>query len=216
MSDIASRRTVKPTQYGRFERQQGEDVINVAAHGTRAPRPPCPDRRTNIVDDRNFRRPLADTACNAMRKLGAVDDDDNVRVRRNRRVGGLTNPPQNFRQSCRNRGKAHDGQFAKRKKTREPLLRHVASTNAGKSHEPSCLCFERVHERRAKTISRLFPGCQKNVQPPACSRTHRVVPGFMPTTKISARSAAAPTSAGSATIVSPAIIASPARPAFTT
>ena len=55
MADEGGGRPAQPLHGGGLERQQRQHMIDIGAHGARAPRPPGPDRRADIVDDRDLR-----------------------------------------------------------------------------------------------------------------------------------------------------------------
>ena len=78
MADIAAKRAAKPPMRLRLEGQDGEDMIDIAAHLARPARPPRPDARRDIVDDGEMRRPFAHALCDLMGEFGTIEDDEPV------------------------------------------------------------------------------------------------------------------------------------------
>ena len=188
-------------------------MVDISAHGARAPRPPGPDRGADVIDDRDRGRPGAHSARDAMGEFRAVDDHQDVGLGGDDRVGRLADAREDFRQALRDAGKAHDCQIAERKRARHPLLRHMRAADTGKAGAALRRAFERGNECGAEPVARFLACHQKNMRR---ARTgHRAGPTAMPTTKILARSAAATRASASATIVSPAATATPASPAPT-
>ena len=66
----------------RLEGEQRQHMVHIGAHGARASRPPGPDGGADIIDDRQARQAGAHPARHAMREVGAVDDDQRIRLRR--------------------------------------------------------------------------------------------------------------------------------------
>lgn len=99
MTDIRADRSAKTRMRSRFERQQGQHMIDVATHALGPTRPPRPHARTDIIDDRDMRRPPPDPLRYRVRELRTVDDDDNIRLPGKRRVDGLIHAPNDARQA---------------------------------------------------------------------------------------------------------------------
>ncbi len=97
----------------RFERQNGEHVIDIGKHAVGAIFFPGPDARTNIIDDRQIRQRRADTFCHAMSEIRAVDDEQNVRLRGDDLGRCLADQAKQLRQPAQHLGDAHDRQFGK-------------------------------------------------------------------------------------------------------
>ena len=89
MADIAARRTAELDIHRRLERQDGEHLIDISAHGAGAAGPPRPDRGRDVIEDRNFGREPAHAAGNPVGEIGTVDDHQSVRARRDHGGGGL-------------------------------------------------------------------------------------------------------------------------------
>src|SRR5262245_25604823 len=87
MPDIAARWPAKPRMHLRLERQQRENMVDIAPHGARAAGPPRPHRRRDVIDDRYGWRLLADPSCDPMGQFRTVDDDEDIRSRRDDRFG---------------------------------------------------------------------------------------------------------------------------------
>ena len=85
MADIDAARAAEPRVRGRLERQQRQHAIDIGAHRLGAPRPPRPDRRADVVDDRQVGQRAPHAPRDAMGEVGAVDDDERVGPRRRRR-----------------------------------------------------------------------------------------------------------------------------------
>ena len=100
-------------------------MIYVCAHLVRAARPPCPNRRTNVIDDGNIWCLLAHTPRHTMGEFRAIDDDQDVRIRRYDRIGSLPDAVQNFRQACRDCGKPDDREISERKEAWDAFGRHM-------------------------------------------------------------------------------------------
>src|SRR5262245_878844 len=209
MSHVGARRPAKLLHDLWFKWQQRQHLIHISAHGSRAPRTPCPDGRTDIVDDWNIACVRPHAFGHAMGKLGTVDDDQSIGLRRNHSVGRFTNALQDFWQARRNCRKADDRKIPERKKARHARSGQVSTADSGKLNAPIGALPDRVHERGTQSITGFFPGDQKNM------RTHGSVPDGTPTAKIALRSASSMSRAGSATMVLPASTAMPASPART-
>src|SRR4051794_4460336 len=98
MTDIAAGRTTQPAVFLRLKRQQGEHVVDVAAHRARTAWPPGPDRGSNVVYYRNRWIADADPLGHPQRKIGAVDDHENIRRCFYDGISSRTDQPQQFRQ----------------------------------------------------------------------------------------------------------------------
>ena len=98
MADIAARRPAQLGMDGRLERQDGHHPIDVAAHSARPARPPRPNRRRNVVDNRNRRRQTSHPARHPMGEIRAVDNDKRVRSRGDDCKRGFTDAAKNLRQ----------------------------------------------------------------------------------------------------------------------
>src|SRR5205807_4026794 len=79
MTDVTAWRTAEPPVFLRFKRQQGQHVIDVGAHRSRPARTPRPNRWRYVIDDRDGRVAGANASCHPVGKIGAVDDDEDIR-----------------------------------------------------------------------------------------------------------------------------------------
>jgi hypothetical protein len=107
MADI---RALRPAELGvlaRLERQKRQNFINVAAHFFSASGSPRPHARRHIIDDGNMWRAAADTFGDRMRKLWAIDNDDEIRLGLQARFNRLIDAPHNARQERQDRQWAH-------------------------------------------------------------------------------------------------------------
>ena len=134
MADIAARRPAELDMDGRLERQDRQHLVDISAHGARASGPPCPNRRRDVVEDRNRRREPAHPAGDPMREVRAVDDDERVRARGDDGLRGFADAPKNLRQPLRDRGKPDDRQLVDRKWAGNAGSRHGVAADAGKLH----------------------------------------------------------------------------------
>jgi hypothetical protein len=174
MTDIAARRTVKPAIGLRFERQQGEDVIDVAQHRARPARPPRPDRRRYVINDRQRGIAGPDPPCHPMGEVGTVDDHKNVRRGLRHRDGGLPDHPQKPRQLLHDRRKSHDRQFFDRKQRGQSFARHRLPADAFEPDGVAKALAQYLHQVRAKPVARFLRRDQKylsrNIR--GCRRRH--------------------------------------------
>jgi len=79
-----------------LKRKKSQHMIDIGPHRARPARTPRPDRGTNIIDDRNVRGAFAHAACYAMTEFRAVDNDQNIRLCRDDRIGSFPYAPQDF------------------------------------------------------------------------------------------------------------------------
>ena len=207
----------QPAQGLRLERQQREHVVDVRAHGARAAGPPGPNRRADVIDDRDGGCARAHAPRHAMGEFRAVDDHQHIGPGGNHRVGRLANARKDFRQARRDGGKAHDGQFAERERAFHAFGRHMVAADAGKARAAAGRTAQRRDQSRAQAVAQFLARHQEDMRAVriAGSRrlAHDAVPAASPTTNRPARSARATRSAGSAIMVSSAMTAMPASPA---
>ena len=224
MSHIAAGRSPEPGEGRRLEGQQRQHVIDVGAHRPRAPRPPSPDRRADIVHDRDCRGSRPHHARDAVGEIRAVDDDEHVRPVCHDGIRRRAHGADEFRQVPDQPAETDEGEGLDRCQRRQPFRRHFAAADADTSHRAGRARGERTHQSRAEAVARLFGRNQKNGERNGsaiccCHRlpAHRVLPSAgTPTTNKPARSAACATCAGSAMIAPPATTARPASPARAT
>src|ERR1700730_953046 len=79
MTDIAAGRTAQPAILLRFERQQGEYMVDIAEHGARPAGPPRPDRGGDVVNDRYRGIAGPNPSCPPIGSSQVLDDHANVR-----------------------------------------------------------------------------------------------------------------------------------------
>src|SRR5262245_15579723 len=142
-----------------------------------------------------------------MGEFRAVDDDQNIRFRRDDGIGSFPDTPQDFSKPSQYRLKADDREIPKRKQTWNAFGSHVRAADAGKVRLPLCVTSDRRNQCRAQPVPRLFAGDQKYM------RAHVINPTGTPTTNISARSASRTTLSASAITVLSETTAIPASPA---
>ena len=78
MTDIAAGRPAQPAIFLRFERQQGQHVIDIGAHRACPAGPPRPDRGRHVIDDRDRGIAGPNASCHPMGEVGAVDDHEDI------------------------------------------------------------------------------------------------------------------------------------------
>ena len=215
MADIQAGRTAKLQMARRLERQNGENLIDISAHGARTSGSPGPDRRRDVIDDRNLGRRAAHPAGDPMGEVRAVDDDERVGPRRDDGVRGLANAPQDQRQPPRNGAEPENRQLLDGKRALDAGRGHGPPANAGQRQRAAIPGAERANQCCAQRIAGFLRGDQIDRKRPRQRPGHRAVTSGTPMTKIFSRSAAAATAAGSAMMVLPAVTATPASPART-
>src|SRR5262245_64079760 len=130
-----------------------------------------------------------------MGEFRAVDDDQDIRFRRDDSVGSFPDTPQDFWKPCRDRRKADDREVPERKQARNAFGSHVRAADTGKVRLPLCVTSDRRNQCRAQPVPRLFAGDRKYMRP------HAMAPTGTPTTHIPARSASRTTFSASAITV---------------
>ena len=130
MADIAALWPAKAPMRLGLEGQNGEDMIDIAAHLACPARPPRPDARRDVVDDGDMRRPFAHALCHLMGEFGAVEDHERVGTLRDHGVDRLPDAPPNIRQAGQHVDEAHDGNFREREERRAALLGHQFAADA--------------------------------------------------------------------------------------
>ncbi len=195
-----------------LEREQRQHVIDIGPHRARPARPPRPDGRRDVVDDRNPRRTGAHAFGDAMGEIGAVDDDENVGRRLDHGIGRLADAPQDRRQLPDHGGKPDDRQFLDRKARGEPLARHGTAADAFELYGATEPLAQHLHQIGAEAIAGFLRRDQENL-PPGDGVGARSVHADRPVTNRPALSAASIMACASATNAWPAATAMPARPA---
>ena len=130
MTDIGTGRAAKPGVRFGFERQQRQEMIRIDRHFPRPPRTPRPDRWRHIVDDRHVRALLAKTARNLMGEIGAVDNQQHMRIEGACGGHGLVDAPHDQRQAFQHIAEAHDGDVRHRKDRLQARRQHVVIADA--------------------------------------------------------------------------------------
>ena len=153
VTDIAASRAAKAAMRFRLEGQNGEDVIDIAAHLARPARPPSPDARRDIVDDRNLRRPPAHALGHLMGEFGAVEDHESVWTLRDHGVHRLPDTAPDVGQARQNVDETHDGKLRQREERRAALLFHQLATDALKFDRSCRLGAQRLDELGAKRVA---------------------------------------------------------------
>ncbi len=207
MADIRAWRTAEIAMGLGFERQQRQDMVDIPAHGAGPARSPRPDRRRDVIHDRDRRISLADAPCHTMGKIRTVDDHQHVGLRLQGRLRDLADAPQDQRQFPRDRGQPHDRELLDRKQRRQSLRSHVTATNPGECHIAAAARAQRRHQRTAEPIAGFFGRDQEDLARQLCHLAGT------PVTNRPALSAMAIMVCGSATMARPATIATPDNPA---
>src|SRR5580704_17660652 len=217
MADIATRRAAELDVQRRLERQDGEHLIDISAHGAGATGPPRPDRGRHVIEDRDFGREPAHAARDAVGEIGTVDDHQCIRARGDHGGRGLANPAKNHRQPARDCRNAHDRKLVDGEWTDDASRRHGASADPVERQCAAVPRFERTNQRRAERIAGFFGGDDINRDRSGLRLvSHRAASSPTPATKMLSPSAAAITSPASAMMVEPAATATPASPARAT
>ena len=207
MPDIGAGRTAEPPMRRRFERQQREHVVGVGSHGLGTTRPPRPDARAHIIDDRKLGQRLADALRDAMREIRAVDNDENVGTCCDDRSCRIPNSPKNGRQARKHGQNSHHRDVRQRKSALQTFGRHAFSADAHEAQFALRASPHRPHELEAELIPGRFPGDDADRE--QASVGHRA----KPVRNNPRRSAARSRSSLSMRITSPAATAIPANPA---
>jgi hypothetical protein len=112
----------------RLERENGQHMIDVGRHFCSAFRPPGPYGRRNIFYDRNVRQRLLNALRNAVRKIRAVDQDNDIGPRRNHGLRCLIDPHDQTRQARDDRCQTDQRDFRRIEDAVEaPFAQSVAS-----------------------------------------------------------------------------------------
>ena len=160
MADIGAGRAAQLLVNVGLEWQQRQHVIDIAAHGARPARPPRPDRRRDVIHDRDGAVLLADAAGDPMGEIRRVDDDHHIGPlieRSARRSGGCA---QDHRQGLGDAGQADDGEIVDAKQRRQPFRRHLVAADAAKLdrlHRASPSAPASARRRAGRRIPRSQP-----------------------------------------------------------
>ena len=118
MADIAAGGPAKAPMRLGLEGQNGEDVIDIAAHLACPAGPPRPDARRDVVDDGHVRRPFAHALCHLVGEFGAIEDHERVGRLRDHGVDRLPDAPPDIRQAGQHVNEAHDGDVRRAGRTK--------------------------------------------------------------------------------------------------
>ncbi|MGD0865752.1 MAG: hypothetical protein ABSA49_09365 [Rhizomicrobium sp.] len=137
----------------RFERKQRQHEIEIAAHLARAILARCPDLRRHIIDrpDRGI-APLQ-SSCDAMGEIRAVDQDDRVGPRRQRKIGCLAHAAEYFRNPRHHLAQPHHRSIVEREKTPETLRRHGRAADAYDSKPVTRKSLQTRHQLGAELVT---------------------------------------------------------------
>ena len=163
MADIDASRAAKPDVGVRLERQQPQNPVHIGEHGLRPARPPRPNARADIVNNRQRRQSRPHPARDAVGKVRTVDDDERIGLRRHHRVGRLPNPRENCPQPPDDGHDAHHCDVAHRKETFQPFRLHRLAADPDESDVARRLA-ERTHELEAELIARMLASHQRDLQ----------------------------------------------------
>lgn len=200
MADIGAGRTIEPAECVGLERQQAEDMIDIATHRPCPARPPRPHGRRHVVDDRDRAIARANPLRHALGEIGTVDDDEHVRLRRDDRIHRAADQAQDLGQLLQHGGETDDRQLLDRKQRDETLADHAAAADAGKRDAIPETLAQHLHQAGAETVPRLLGRDQTDpADGRACrgERRHAATPVM----NRPARSAAETVSCGSASSV---------------
>ena len=177
------------------------------------PGPPRPDRRRDVIEDRDRRRAGAHPARDAVGEIRTVDDDQRIG-----RAATTASAVSRMRRKIigSRRGIAltpDDRQLVDRERADDPRGRHGASADAGELQRAAAAA-RRARAPARRRAHRRIPPRRRDRSTAAADRRviHRAASSRTPTKKIFARSAAAMTLAGSAMMVLPAATATPGKP----
>src|SRR4051794_13729733 len=223
MADIGAGRTIKTAQRFRLERLDGEDMIDVRAHPARAPGAPGPDRRADIVDDRQLRQPLAHALRDRMGEIRGVDDDERVGALGDDRRDGRIGAAQDQGQALQDVHQPHDRDVGEREEQRQPLPGHGVAADAAKAHVALAEArFEGPHQLGAELVAGFLAGDEPDeararlahrASPAATRPAAAACPGSTATRNSPRRSAVAIVSSWLRMSVTPLPTATPLRPA---
>jgi len=153
MADKGAGRPPQPCQFGRLERQQAQYVIDMRFHRRRPARPPRPDARADIVDDRDGRSCGTHLPRDAQGEVRAVDGHQAIGPVGHDGPRGLANAPHQSRQIGHDRGQSHDGDFAGVEDRNQSLRHEVPAADTGQPHFPAGGRRERRHDVGAEYVA---------------------------------------------------------------
>ena len=141
-----------------LERQQRQDVIDVAAHRARAARPPGPDRGRDVVDDRDRAVEAMHEARDPERVGRAVDDHQRMRA--------VAPAPRARSRACGRRMRGSRRGIAEKpmieksstgSRLVEPGRGHLAAADAGEPQRHGRAFAQRPHQRARRAGRRTPP-----------------------------------------------------------
>src|SRR3954447_21514242 len=112
MAYIGAIRSIEPFIFGRFEWQQRQHVIDVAAHAPRPPWPPRPNAWADVIDDRQMGSGAAHAPGYSMGEVRTIDDDEHVGLRGDHGIHDLADENDQLRQTFQHRENTHDRDIA--------------------------------------------------------------------------------------------------------
>ncbi len=122
-------------------------------HAPRPARPPGPDRRRHVVDNRDLRRAPAHPLCDRMRKIGTIDDYQDIRRALNHGVDGLPHPGHQARQVRDHGGETDYRSLRDRKEGLKSVLGHAGSAYAVELNAIAQPLAQRSHQRSSQLVA---------------------------------------------------------------
>ena len=130
MADTGARQPLA-LEIGRLERQERQQVIVPPRHPPRPARPPGPDHRGDVMDERERLAGTAQSMRDPPGKTRAVDRHDRVGPRRADRRRRLADVTQDRRRPRQNLGDTGHREIAERDEAFQPLFRHPLAADPG-------------------------------------------------------------------------------------
>ena len=180
-------------------------------HRERPARPPRPDARADVVDDRDRRVRRTDLFGDAQRKIRAVDGDQAIGRVGSDGARGLADAPEQARQVADNGRKAHQRNLVGVEQRLQPQRLQMAAADADQADVAAGRRPQRRDDVGAEQVAGFLAGDHRDFQRPL--RGHGDFSGGRPMTKRPSLSAASTTPAKSSTSERSASTPTPARPA---
>ncbi len=114
MTDVGALGATEALVRRRLEGQQSKHMIDVGAHAPGAAGPPCPNARTDVIDDGYRGAALADALGDRVGELGAIDDDDGIGLETDRRIDRVVDAADDTRQTRQDRQRPHHRHLGER------------------------------------------------------------------------------------------------------
>ena len=156
VTGIGARRSAKARVGFRLERQQRQKMIDIGRHFPGAARTPGPNRRRYIINNRNIRPLAAKPLGDLMGEIGAVDNQQHMRVEGPRRSHRLIDAAHNQRQTLDYFAKAHDGDFGHREHRGQSLRQHVLAADAAQDQTVSQPLTQHRQQLAAQPVARVL------------------------------------------------------------